>query len=271
MQKNSLKMNGEACQAYLQSLAQFDETGKLAATAERLLQSTASWEEELIKKVQVRIIKDDSLLNEQVLDILNLAYNFRYAPEQDIDDQVMTAIDKGSKAQTLVVTTTINDKEIVLATLQLVLGEKKDILAPNKSKLEAFQLFKLIDDQAQWPHQLENKKPAELGRFAFHPLFDQLRFEANSEVKKRVGELKKELTAKLWQKIELIFKKNGGDYCVLAVMSDNVRDFAQALGFEALEQKQVVLNDSPFMDYLKKNLTRYFSQAKFYTLSYGQN
>lgn len=256
---------------YLAVLARKDKEGFLSREAKFLLgqlsgpRALCAWlAKEQINTTIATAKKSD---HRPIQAILDLAYMSRYANADEASKLTISSFDKGSTVKVLILKAKLGKAgaPVIVATLQLLVGSRRDIKAPQQSCLELFQLFQLRSKRGCWPHQKSQKIPVELGRFAFHPVFDVLARGASVEEKERLIAIKRVLTWKMWQAVlkDLRPSKN---YEVMIITSDNVQRFLQGLDLKVAPVTNVVLAKNELVASLLKNFARYWSQAHLYTI-----
>lgn len=173
---------------------------------------------------------------EDIRKIVELAYYWRYTDgtNNELFDFDLNTNDPNSKI--LIAKYMLNNKPIILATMRLV---RKDI--------ELFSFFAL-DTLNEWPHKKNNSMPYELGRLAFHPLFD-----LNKD-----RELQNYLTLKLYEKS--LTQITDEKYWLVVTMRRGIKSFIDQVGIKSKLIKGLKEADNEAIKLQKRKNPKYFSQ-----------
>ena len=222
----------------------FQKTLPIALLERKLMSPFDSLTEMALDLNTIRTIAVPSKnpLREVAADIVNYGYNLRYnGTEGGMTDIVNDEFDHLPTSQTFVAIGTYSDTPFALGTFRIITGLNLDVL----------QLFEMEEGQ-MWPHQRELVEPAEIGRFAIHPLLDSgLISNINPHLAKLV------IQRKLWEHGMEILKQKKVELAYL-ILTMHILEFVKSSGIHPEKLEVTLPGKSEYSERLREKWPKYW-------------
>lgn len=227
-----MKFSPNTTQIYLNRIKTHCSDERVLSAATELINNLSNLE--AIEKTAIEFREANRSDWTQLQQIITVAYNARYATQQDAQVVDFGEVGAGPNIKTVVAVT----QGVILGTLRLVRGD--------------LELFKFFELDSGWPYLAKNQVPYEFERLAFHPYYDLTQDDAGriEILRGLVNELTSELNlAKSW---------------LACTMSPNVKSFMDRAGMRVQEITQARLADNEVTRFQLQHWPSYFQNCRPY-------
>jgi len=201
-------------------------------------------------KIAIKRVFQGTKEYKDAIDIVNYSYNSFYGNNGEVVDVARDSLDGLNTTINLAATQEFNGQSIVLTTLRFVHG----------SNLDVFELFEM-EGEKKWPHEqgISNKKPGEIGKFSFHPIFEKKNPKYFSEEKTNI---KKVITRNLYEN-GMKQMKEAGVEIPYSIFTKHVLNFIESTGISPfLKVENAKQKQSESTDLVRKKFSKYWNPDK---------